>query len=118
MAEIQLVLNLIASICIPLLTLAYFMCERIGQTLNAENKRLKTENARLVHALDRSWQRTIDFPFSQVCKHYAASNTLDEMERAGIDTPKWVVEAVVNCDDMKALSYKRGESTIEPPDSW
>ena len=111
MAEIQLVLNLIASVCIPLLAFAYFLLLRIAKRLDAENKRL-------VHALDRSWQRTIDFPFSQVCKHYAASNTLDEMERAGIDTPKWVVEAVVNCDDRKALSYKRGKETIEPPDSW
>jgi integrase len=48
MAEIQLVLNLIASVSIPLLAFAYFMCLRIGQTLSAENKRLMAEVERLV----------------------------------------------------------------------
>lgn len=109
MAEIQLALNLIASVLIPLLVVALVNRWDAAKRLDAENKRL-------VHALDRSWQRAIDFPFSQVCKHYVASNTLDEMERAGIKTPDWVVEAVVHCDDVRALSYRRGQ--IEPPEKW
>ena len=76
---------------------------------------LERQVAALRAALEASWRDAVGFPYPQICKHLVAGNILDEMERAGIETPRWVHEAVAFADDARALSFDRGDPGAEPP---
>jgi hypothetical protein len=62
---------------------------------------------RVVQAFDRLWRRLISFPNAEVCKHYAATLVLEEMEALGIAPPPNIIGAVVNAEDQKALNWRR-----------
>lgn len=48
----------------------------------------------------------VAFPYSQICKHYAAIKIVDAMERHGIPMPpKDIVRAIVRADDDAVAAW-------------
>ena len=51
----------------------------------------------------------INHPFSKICKHQAALEVLNLLEKNGVDINETLVRAIVDCDDEAAITILKGE---------
>lgn len=54
--------------------------------------------------MTRAWKSIVEFPYSQVCKHYAAIQVISAMPEE-LAPPKEIIQALFESDDKIALSY-------------
>lgn len=57
-------------------------------------------------AINKGWREIIQFPFSQVCKHWAIMTICSQLEKVGEPFDKDFVTAIVNADDATSITYK------------
>ena len=49
-------------------------------------------------------KKTIEFPYSRICKHLVASDLLSLLVQKGYNVPESLAESVVKADDDKSLA--------------